>query len=451
MLKPGDRISILALTQARIVLIGGEPMDGHGISGGTSYPHPRNASAPRKRIGRRPAFRGAWRRDRSHSVAAVTPRPGSSGGRPDLSAIWTWQVGAAMGDVEGRVTATLRGVIEAPWLGMGVAIACIASALLLFAFTSGAAGAARGCASGPQKMQRKVDSEAQTLLIELRHRLWEPPKLFDDHLNGAPIMGAQGAFESDIRRAAESILREAGGERSKAREILRQRLQSVPDRATGKACDVSDVAAIWRQYGALSLVDGSHDAMNAYMRAVDHAPENPEAHMQLGVLQLRNGVSKRPSSRSIVRSPCVRSPRRPSCAFAAASCWRCACRAARCSRRARTYREALAEIEALQAAAEDDAACVLARDRSVTLDRIGDVLSIKATMPGRSRATPAAWRSPRSWRTGPAAQPRPLSRPLGQPRAHRRPARQARGSRWCPAPLSRKPRSHEGAGEAAAR
>lgn len=282
-----------------------------------------------------------------------------------------------MGDVEGRVTATLRSYIEAPWFGMGVALASVAVALLLLTVHLVRKQRRAQDSAREADIQRKVENEAQTLLIELRQRLWEPPKLFDDHLNGAPIMGAQRAFESDIRRAAASILREAGGERRKAREILRQRLQSKagPVGDAAQAGAETDVAGIWRQYGALSLVDGSRDAMIAYTRAVDHAPDNPEAHMQLGVLQLRSGrlesaehsferqiaLSATPETAALryrgrIMLGDVHAARHDSDAALAA------------------YREALAEIETQQATAAETETSVLARDLSVTLDRIGDVL-----------------------------------------------------------------------------
>src|SRR6185369_3960847 len=45
----------------------------------------------------------------------------------------------------------------------------------------------------------------------------------------------------------------------------------------------------WRQLGALSLLDSVSDALPAYVRAADLAPENAEAQMLAGVLFLRAG------------------------------------------------------------------------------------------------------------------------------------------------------------------
>ena len=280
-----------------------------------------------------------------------------------------------MGDVE-RVVQALRNLIEAPWLGMGVALGSVALALVVLLVHSVRTWRREKAKAREAEIARKVDIEAQTLLIELRQRLWEPPKLFDDHLNGAPIMGAQSAFESDIRRAAESTLREAGGERRKAREILRQRLQgSDTTPATTPASGSADVASTWRQLGALSLVEGSDDAMMAYTRAVDHAPDSAEAHMQLGVLQLRSGrlnAAQQSFERQIEL-----------CTTPATAVLRYRGRimlgdvqAARLDAddALAAYRQALAEIEALNTEADVAEKGVLARDQSVTLDRIGDVL-----------------------------------------------------------------------------
>lgn len=282
-----------------------------------------------------------------------------------------------MSDVEVRLSAALRSLIDAPWLGMGVALASVAVAMLLLTIHVVRRKRRARARMNAAQIQRKVETEAQTLLIELRQRLWEPPNLFDDHLNGAPIMGAQGAFESDIRSAAASILREAGGERRKAREILRQRLQGGPATpgAPAQASSETDVAGIWRQYGALSLVDGSRDAMVAYTRAVDHAPDNPEAHMQLGVLQLRSGRLEAAERSFLQQIALCTSPENAPLRYRGRIMLGDV-HAARHDADAAlaAYREALAEIEALKAKTETAQATALARDLSVTLDRIGDVL-----------------------------------------------------------------------------
>lgn len=280
--------------------------------------------------------------------------------------------------VEGSIVAALRELVEAPGFGMGVALTVVSLAVVLLLVHMLRRRRRAEQAARAAQIQNKVEAEAQTLLIELRHRLWVPPKLFDDHLNGAPIMGAQRAFESDIRRVAESTLQEAGGERRKAREILRQRLQGAGGTAAGKqATGVhlanSDIAGIWRQFGALSLVDGSHDAMMAYTRAVDLAPDSPEAHMQLGVLQLRNerlDAAERSFKHQI--SLCT-APETAALRYRGRIMLGDV-HAARheADTALAVYREALAEIEALQAQETETSA--FARDLSVTLDRIGDVL-----------------------------------------------------------------------------
>ena len=51
-LRPGDRITIRARTDARFMALGGEPMDGPGTSGGISYLREKIASNRPKPIGR---------------------------------------------------------------------------------------------------------------------------------------------------------------------------------------------------------------------------------------------------------------------------------------------------------------------------------------------------------------------------------------------------------------
>jgi len=277
-----------------------------------------------------------------------------------------------------QLAATWRQLIEAPWLGMGVAITCVVLAALLLTVRAEMRRRRLRQRAREAELARKVDREAQSLLIDLRQRLWEPPKLFDDHLNGAPTMGAQQAFESDIRRAAESILREAGGERRKAREILRQRLAETgePKQAEKPACASSaDIAGIWRQLGALSLVDGSRDAMAAYARAVDLAPESAEGHMQLGVLQLRSGrleAAEQSFQRQIALS---HSPELAVLRYRGRTMLGDVYAARHETGPAlAAYRAAQAELEALRSACPPEEQRALMRDLSVTLDRIGDIL-----------------------------------------------------------------------------
>src|ERR1700682_666698 len=48
----------------------------------------------------------------------------------------------------------------------------------------------------------QVQGETVALKEQLRLRLSEPPQLFENHLNGAPTVGARAAVESDIEAAA---------------------------------------------------------------------------------------------------------------------------------------------------------------------------------------------------------------------------------------------------------
>ena len=121
----------------------------------------------------------------------------------------------------------------------------------------------------------------------LRRRLAEPRTPFADAdvAAAAPTVGASEAFEADIEAAAKTVLLEAGGRRGKAKHILRQRLS---DGTRGGKLNGNEVA-YWRQLGALSLLDNTRDALRAYSRAADLAPDDPQAQILLGVLSLRAG------------------------------------------------------------------------------------------------------------------------------------------------------------------
>ena len=115
----------------------------------------------------------------------------------------------------------------------------------------------------------------------LRLRLAEPKAPFADGIDWAPTMGACEAFEADIEAAANTVLLEAGGHRGKAKHMLRKRLN-------GGKLNGSEVA-YWRQLGALSVLDNTSDALKAYTRAAELAPDDAQAQMLLGVLSLRAG------------------------------------------------------------------------------------------------------------------------------------------------------------------
>ena len=137
------------------------------------------------------------------------------------------------------------------------------------------------------ELAARLATETRGLKLQLRSRLSEQPQLFEDHLNGAPTLGASLVFERDIEAAAATVLREAGGQRAKAKQLLRQRLSGGGAAGNGKLN--GSEAGYWRQLGALSLLDGISDAVAAYARAAELAPDDPDAQMLLGVLHLRNG------------------------------------------------------------------------------------------------------------------------------------------------------------------
>ncbi|MBX9589474.1 MAG: hypothetical protein K2X43_09215 [Hyphomonadaceae bacterium] len=115
----------------------------------------------------------------------------------------------------------------------------------------------------------------------LRVRLEEPRAPFADGIDRAPTLGASEALEADIEAAARTVLLEAGGRPGKAKHMLRQRLNGGKLNGSEAAC--------WRQLGALSLLDNTRDALKAYSRAAELAPNDQQAQMLLGVLSLRAG------------------------------------------------------------------------------------------------------------------------------------------------------------------
>jgi tetratricopeptide (TPR) repeat protein len=127
-----------------------------------------------------------------------------------------------------------------------------------------------------------ADAIAQSLKEELRIRLAEPAGLFADPACGAPTLGAGEAFEDDIEAAARSVVVEAGGQRVKAKQILR-------DKVEGGGGGNGSEAGYWRQLGALCLIDSAREALEAYSRAADLTPHCAKTQMLLGVLSMRAG------------------------------------------------------------------------------------------------------------------------------------------------------------------
>ena len=157
-----------------------------------------------------------------------------------------------------------------------LAIVC----LVLAAFAAGIIGRRRRRRNVLARAAR-LQWSVHDLKERLRLRLAEPKAPFADGVEAAPTMGACEAFEADIEAAANTVLLEAGGRRGRAKHLLQQRLN-------GGKLNGSE-AAHWRQLGALSLLDSTGDALMAYSRAVDLAPDDPQAHMLLGVVCLRAG------------------------------------------------------------------------------------------------------------------------------------------------------------------
>jgi tetratricopeptide (TPR) repeat protein len=165
------------------------------------------------------------------------------------------------------------------------ALAVLAGGVLML--LGGAIVLRRRSREAAQVQAEKVRDEATRLKDRLRQRLSEPASLFANGINTAPTMGACEAFEGDIDAVAHTVLAEAGGHRAKAKQLLRMRMNG--NGAPNGKLNGSEVS-YWRQLGALSLLDGGiADALPAYARAADLAPENAQAQMLAGVLYLRAG------------------------------------------------------------------------------------------------------------------------------------------------------------------
>jgi tetratricopeptide (TPR) repeat protein len=133
---------------------------------------------------------------------------------------------------------------------------------------------------------RPVRREGVRALKErLRQRLAEPAEAFADPAVSGPTVGAVEVLETDLDAAAREVLPEAGWRRAAARHLLRRRLNGhAPDGVPNGA-----EASHWRQLGALALIDDARDALVAYRRAAELAPDDPDLQMLLGVLSLRTG------------------------------------------------------------------------------------------------------------------------------------------------------------------
>lgn len=135
-------------------------------------------------------------------------------------------------------------------------------------------------------MAARLQWAVHDLRERLRSRLAEPSAPFISPAGAAPTVGASEAFEADIEKVAKTVLLEAGGQRARAKHLLRKRLNS---HGQGNGGLNGGEAAHWRQLGALCLLDNTQDALAAYARAADLAPDDPQAQMLLGVLCLRTG------------------------------------------------------------------------------------------------------------------------------------------------------------------
>lgn len=251
------------------------------------------------------------------------------------------------------------------WLGRP-GIWALAAGLVVLALLV----AARRRRAGGRHRQPKAAALTQSheLREELRRKLAEPAGLFAEPANGAPTMGAAEAFEADIDAAAKTVLVEAGGHRSKAKELLRQRLNG---NGVGNGALNGSETAYWRQLGALSLLESTGDALAAYTRAAELASADPEAQMLAGVLQLRAGrlaAAEAAFRRQIKLGEGVAGSTAPYRGRTMLGDVHAANHAY--DEAMAAYQEAQREVLALLDATPDQSA--LQRDLSVTCDRIGD-------------------------------------------------------------------------------
>jgi tetratricopeptide (TPR) repeat protein len=273
--------------------------------------------------------------------------------------------------------------MEFGWLQQGIAtlasrwpgmlrpgeLAALVAVALLGLLAAGAILSRRRRRAAVVRSER-VRGVADTLKQELRLRLSEPP-LFANGASSAPTMGAAEAFETDIAAAAMTVYEDAGGERAKAKELLRRRMNS------NGHLNGSEVS-YWRQLGALSLLDSNADALAAYARAAELAPEDAEAQMLLGVLQLRQGNLT--AAETAFRRQIELGGRKPArCANYRGHAMLGDVHAMREARDAAmaAYVEAQREVRALLESDPENVA--LKRDLSVTCDRIGDMHADKGS------------------------------------------------------------------------
>jgi tetratricopeptide (TPR) repeat protein len=218
---------------------------------------------------------------------------------------------------------------------------------------------------------------AASLKEQVRLRLAEAPALLTGPVIGAPTMGARQAFEADIDAAARTVLHEAGGRRARAKQLLRRKVEGG---SPGNGSLNGSEALYWRQLGALSLLDSTRDALAAYSRAADLAPDDPETQMLLGVLSLRAG--KLDAAEAAFR----RLIRLSSAADGAMARYRGRTMLGDVLAARQSLDEALdayreAQREALALLDHDAENAALQRDLSITCDRIGDVLLAKGEAP----------------------------------------------------------------------
>ncbi len=170
----------------------------------------------------------------------------------------------------------------APWPGSDrlVALGVAAAALLVLA------GGLLYRRRKRRALRHRADHgpiQARALKERLWRRLAEPAEAFAG--SARPTVGAGEAFEADLDKAARGVLPEAGWRCGAAKQLLRTHINGQAPNGASNGADASH----WRQLGALALLHDTHDALMAYARASELAPDDPDLQMLLGVLHLRAG------------------------------------------------------------------------------------------------------------------------------------------------------------------
>ena len=239
--------------------------------------------------------------------------------------------------------------------------------------------ALRGLPSHATKAGLASDTR-ETLKEQLRMRLAEPSALLQGSGLGAPTLGARQVLETDIEAAARirAARRPEGVGQGHAAAASAHERHGANGKLNGSQAGLLAPAR-------RAVADRQHgDALEAYARAADLAPEMPRRRCWLGVLHLRAGkldLRRRPPSGARSSSASRRRGRRRRPRYRGQPCSAtCLPRARTATRRWQPTRRRSARCwRCLEHEPEKSG---LQRDLSVTCDRIGDAHAGKGDLDG---------------------------------------------------------------------